>query len=972
MIWIRWILLLSFSYGIAQNTEQSYDLVYPHRQGESLYLSSRPFSSPNNKIKVDGFDFDNSTREYYVVEKNMRYGVFDIYGVQVKPFAYDSIRNCGSDLLMWKNGQFDLLIEGGSKFTKIQADSTVFHDDILYYYHNGLCGLINYNLQIKPSYKAIRPWQLFVKSYEIAEFKDYYLAVKPNGDYQLLDKNGRELLPTGVTQINEVSYGIVRFYDGVWKYYLSLRDEIISSDGNDIIFYSQQIYKKYNADRSRGTLRFLDQKRKTSGRYDDYFLLADTQYLAVRKDNLIGLVNRQTEQEIIPPKYQQINSMKFMRDEFRCYQNDLCGVVNRSGEEVIPLIYHNVQQTPNEQFYASYFNNKMGIVEKGGKMILPHDFTYIHFVDDENIILHQNGMHGLSNYRGELLCPIENINYKVQILNSKRFFEFYNGKDYLLCDAKGIYFKQRYERAIFANDCIKLYTHDKKIIVFYLDEKGELVETFEYRNLTSITLDDHYGHLVHMRNSITLDELEENQLTGKFGKRFYNKPGMSVQPIYTVLIRNHGSDFIFGEMNHKPYTNTFAPKLTLEANTSWNYVLHNNQYTFSMNELLNANSWATDSYYGFKQSNHGIDVYSNSSQNRKIEAMKSPILYAENIGFGTIRKLTFGDKVSIVDIEESDLSLYAYYRWINNMGVFTVNPNDMVLIMNPKLGVKFENPRYLVCEPSDSWKLESRDYFDKCVEFSSFEFNPDLRLKASTSKNQDKTVWQHITYTDKDKREKVEFTERYFQVPESDYLAKEKSGNHVAVTHPKFPDFVFAANSFNIEYKHGVLVQRLVDSTFRLVYPDNRLILNNLDTAKHIANGLFLIREKNQNLYAIYSLAKNAVIQTNILNLVECNEKYVSLRLANGFYWPGDTQNNLIFISSLGEISVEKPESASLYDTATLTKKSLSHWEFYNGRTLKKTTFSTPWKLKSMLDGFMMYHGNYFYLLDADLNLVEE
>lgn len=956
------ISILVFSLDLFGQFDSEINAFLPHREGKQLYLSQQPFSKSTKKIKVDAFDFPNSTTQIYVVKRNNYFGLIDVHGKQIEPFSYDSIVRKGNDLLLWKQGAFDYFYGEKLKFQKIEADSMIHQNDVLYYFKNGKCGLLKFGVHIKAEHKAIRPWRGFVAKMYTEQNNDFLLAISSNNDYQLLDEKGRALLPQGVSQINEISFGIIRFFDGTWKYYLPNRDLIVSSDGNDITFYSQDSYKKYNAARNKATFYLLSDN-KNYNTFDDYFPLDNKNYLAVKKGDSIGLINANTQALIIPPKYQQINILDKYSDEFRCYQNKLCGIVNAANQELVPMEYHNVQKTPKSDYYATYKNTKMGLVKTGGKEIIPNNYKHINFINENNIILHQPGKYGLANYEGKIVCPVEYENYRVFSFKNYALYQFQSRDSYVLYNESEKLYDSSYKWASFGNDCVKIYTNDNKIVVLYLDENGNALETYTYANLTSVPINDKPKTNIRYDQSITFDELEENQLTGKFGKRYYAQAGMSVEPIYNTIIRFNNRSYIMGETDDTDYSLSFVPNINVKANKHWNDVSHKSNLQLSMYDDIHSTIWSSNSYSVFRHKNGKNAPKIDTRNSSKFSAIKEDLLYGESIGYGSIRKLTFGTSVSVVPVEQAVMSLYDYYLWNNNLGLFQIEPEDLAYIMNPNLGVKFNNPRYLVCELSYANKNEKRDYFDDCPEFELFEYFPHLNIKYFKKKSEKQFTWQHMTYDNLETRQKVEFSEKFRLIENSNLLAKQTQTTSTAEIHESYPNFSFMANSFNKEYKNGVIIQNIGENNFRLILPDNSILLDGLESVKNVSNGLFLVRKKGEEFSGIYSLAKKSIVVKQVKDVFEKNPKYVGLYL--------NENKDILYCSSAGELTPEPPINAKLYDESKIIRKPAPSYEIYNA-ALELLPQKFNWEMKAMDGFYILYSKEYFYVLDNQLNLLWE
>lgn len=956
----------------AQNTPIDSDLFKPMRDASGFCVVNGSSKNKDKAIKLQAIDFKNSTSLFYVVKNNDKYGLIDFFGRKEAPCIYDSVVKYDNNLVLWKNKQFDYYSFSRKIHSKVDADSIAYFDFHLYVFQNGLTGMFSPSVFIKPQYKAIRPWKLFYANWDREIETDYYLAVMPNKDLQVLSLQGKELLPNGVKRVNEVGHGIIRFYDEIWKYYLPLKNQIVSSDGNVIIFYSQEVYKKYDSSRTKATLYDTEKGQVYSGVYDDYFPISK-EYVAVKKDNEVGLIDAFSRAVVIPLNYDQINEVPTNPNTFRVYKDNMCGLVNTSNELLVPLDYHNVMGTTNDNYYYIVRNNKMGIVEKGGKVLFPTEFRYIVSHGGEDVLLLKDNKWGLANFKGEMISPLKFDDYRFRDLNGQYYYEFKLNDAFELYNSSGKVYPQPYKYSILGNDCIKLYTQDNKIAVLYFNESGELEETYEYTNLNSLQINAKPSFHIGGKPGLELDEFEEHQLTGKFGKRFFAQRGMSVEPIYTITFFKNGNNFSMGELPNETFSRSFVPGINHNAHYHWDYVLHKGGGNFFMNEIVNAYGWGPDSYHLCLANDDKFYVYANSICEQRVNRKDVKLLYAEDIEYEDIRKLTYGTHLTIEPIEKSDISLYEYYAWYNNLGAFETEIDDLIFIMNPKIGVKFHNTEFIVAESSYKLKPDVRDYFDDCQLYETFEFDLETELKISKKKGQGTGQVQRIAFQNPKERPLLPFEGGVQVLPEINSIALESKKDIKAQIHPNYPGFDFVGNSFNMDYKNGVLIQRLSKANYRLIKPDNTILLSDIDSASFIMNGLFLVRKKGEKFFSVYSLVENSIVLNDVVEIVETALRYVQLRIKTNPNIPFVSGSDLTYCSVEGKITAEKPLGVKdPFEQISIKTRTTKTWDLYNARTLESRKFAFNWNIYITDFFVVLYNDSYFYLLDNDLNLIYE
>ena len=257
------------------------------------------------------------------------------------------------------------------------------------------------------------------------------------GNFGLIGKDGKVLLPCTYDYIDAISDGLVRVIKGNIYYYFDL-------NGNMVISISDC--------QSMG---------------DFHEGLA-----TIKKDGLKGYIDK-TGSIVIPTKYLGAGDFS---DGLALVTNGsgLSGFIDYSGKEIIPCIY-------DEEYDISAFKNgvaivvkddKSGLIDKTGKMIfLPQKYEISYFYTDCAKI-EKNSLYGLINKMGEIITPcvynrIEHFNEGIAVIYKK-------GEGYGYVDVTGkIISPCIYESAYDFHEGMAKVKKDKKY--GYIDKTGKIV-----------------------------------------------------------------------------------------------------------------------------------------------------------------------------------------------------------------------------------------------------------------------------------------------------------------------------------------------------------------------------------------------------------------------------------------------------------------------------------------------------------------
>lgn len=210
------------------------------------------------------------------------------------------------------------------------------------------------------------------------------------------------VLPSGF--IIEPAYDSIKVISGFFKLrkgaYVSLIDslglEIISfsDELQDIVEYSDNwfLVKK---DQSFG---FIDSegRLRIANRYDAARMFADDM-AAIQLIGKWGFIDR-NEKLKVQPFYDEVSDFRDGLAKVRI--EDKCGIIDSEGREVIGLEWKSIQRQPTGNFVVEDFQNRFGLVNMEGEMILSPIFESMEDTPGSLVIVGKFGKKGVLDYQG--------------------------------------------------------------------------------------------------------------------------------------------------------------------------------------------------------------------------------------------------------------------------------------------------------------------------------------------------------------------------------------------------------------------------------------------------------------------------------------------------------------------------------------------------------------------------------------------
>lgn len=254
----------------------------------------------------------------------------------------------------------------------------------------------------------------------VAEIKSKYYTVYLNGKWGVINNQGQEVIPldkdemivvpnkekaiflsiydvneqTGeykTLAINEKKEQIFNEYDRV---------EVIENfDSKQNIWYEENILRVYKNEKYG--LIDLEGKTILNCDYDEITSLKSVkENFIVRQNDKVGLVNSKG-QEIIKIQYKEIKTLKegYKNEYIIVDENDNCGVISTSGTIILEPAYKQIKYLGNAEIYAVLIDNLWTLIKKNGEVI-NNAYNYIS-VKVENVVVEKDGKYGIITTKGE-------------------------------------------------------------------------------------------------------------------------------------------------------------------------------------------------------------------------------------------------------------------------------------------------------------------------------------------------------------------------------------------------------------------------------------------------------------------------------------------------------------------------------------------------------------------------------------------
>ena len=922
----------------------------PFHTGDSWTFYDIDSGVVHSEFQFDAWLPQHDYSETYALKKNGFYGALNYRGDTLLPFEFDTIVTTYYGVFGSKNKEwyFPQYRESVVTMDTIQLDSISGKEELIYLYHDNKVGIYsNGVISIPVIYDAIHHLDVvgfYNKSPEV-------LLAFDGAEYHFFDYLGNDLLKTSTPEFELMRNQFVRFKkDGRWHYYNFQTGKSFDSNGNDVVLYTSELYKVYGKDRKFPTLN--NREKQLSG-YEDYFPLHYS-YVAFRNGGKVGLMD--TEGVVyIPPRYDKIEVIDTKLDYFKFFRGDSCGLVTKSGVELFQPAFANIISTSDPNRLIIIDNDFTGVVDKQGKTIIPAEYTYISSGKDCFFLLKGNKI-GLADANGKIIFEPQFQHYTIEngnIWGDKFYaivFKDYSGA-LLLANNRGPLTSKKFADYNFGNQTFKLYRKGE-IEVLVLTDDTEIEESVSYPNMSSLVVKKGDSDSRVRWGLSTWDKsyLEENQLNGKFGLRFFREKGLAVAPVYNE-IQSTGLDGHFGErLDEGNFQLTDGIQLRRRAVYDQMYMgsaaIENKDLITAESVIHNTSSNWTFTVVAQNKNNQGtIEIPHESMPFEFGELEDMNLTFSRQFGTNLPKMYLIDAKPVVCHIDSAEISLFEYYQYFNTLGGLRMTSETAPMIMNPNKGVRFEGGTRRVSDINAPWNLNSR------LRFNPWKTYHDFRItKAGDfifSKNIGDTVlWDFRDYQwNKDEnalpsRKCVDYREvsSWF----STKLELKEEGATKYILHEDFPDFEYIlTDSLERNYFAGRLIIEN-EKGVSLVDPYGKSYGDDLDNIQYLGEGIFGLKSKGE--WRVTNRDGKSVIDRNFTTV---GNVYDGRFAANN--------GNLVGIYTVtGEVVVE-------------TSESLNHVEgsLYKVRLVpQEVWFDASTKQYDTLQADEVYLGNKTFLVD--------
>lgn len=518
-----------------------------------------------------------SEYNYFVLNKDSKYGVIDVTGKVIVEPIYDNVKIPNPEKAVFICTEEDKLIALNNLNEKIfteyeEIDAIMvngiitnlpYEKAVLKYKKNGKYGIVNFEGKeiTKPIYEEIKG----------LENKESELLVKLNEKYGVINAKGAKLIKLEYDNIVADGFYTDKTNYGLSGYIVSNK----TTEGYRYGYINCEHKKVLNVEYNN-VERILDTKNEKdtyliaskNGKYGvikNNKVLINYAYQGIEYDNnnsifeiekndKYGIIDY-TGKTIVPIEYIGIEIDEFY---IQAYKDDEEKVIyNMSGERITDLKYASILKTQNENYQITINEQGLyGIINAQNEELLENKYNYIEYLfEDYFIASKENGKLGVINSKEEVkvelkydvLQKIDNTNVIEAKILKEKASDLYSVNMELVYSVKDGFIHKE-------DEYLKIYSeeHDK-----YLDFNGKILETkevFTNNNLLASKKDNKWGFVDRSGNVVIeykYDKVTEFNQYGYAGIRSNNKWGVIdskgnvVQvPIYEIIQTNSDPEFL--------------------------------------------------------------------------------------------------------------------------------------------------------------------------------------------------------------------------------------------------------------------------------------------------------------------------------------------------------------------------------------------------------------------------------------------
>ncbi len=338
-------------------------------------------------VKVDA-------QKLFPVKLNKKWGLINQNGQVVIDPVYDAIGefiHFGS-AIMQRNGKVGLLNHLGAEIINPQyEDLKVLDSTLVAVFANGSWKVVNTNEEI-----------VLEAGYEQIKILDKgYIAFKKNGSWGIARADGIKICNPEFSEMKRLykDYFIVRkmetigLIDGNGTFLLDPEYQEVKVEKEKYFFFRKA--DKWGALTFNGQTLFLPQ-------FQSYSFISN-ELIKLRKDKLFALFSISQKKFINSSWYD--NYYPLLDKYVLCKKNRLLGLIDLSGEEILPVLYDEILSLGKNHFRVQQ-NGKWGVVKIDNALILPLEYDYISPFKHGLALLKKGEKFGALNARGETIIEV--------------------------------------------------------------------------------------------------------------------------------------------------------------------------------------------------------------------------------------------------------------------------------------------------------------------------------------------------------------------------------------------------------------------------------------------------------------------------------------------------------------------------------------------------------------------------------------
>lgn len=350
------------------------------------------------KIEYDSIGADNFKGVGFIAKQKGKYGKITSTGKIILPIKYNKIIAGNQYITLVKNtkNETELVFNEQNKSLNKKIDYVELYQNLTIVKSNGKFGIVQNEIIVPFEYDSIfvptkDPKHIPVGSNKTTQKRNTpnpltrpnqtisSLTVQKNNKFGLINSEGKIIYPSDNDEVfNAEQFGYysvkkgnlygIYFSKSKDKKHTEIEFDRISVDGYGAIMASKN--------KKMGIFN-LEGEQIAPFEYDNDFI---AQYSGIgyriSKDKKRGIIDRQRN-IIVPPIYDDVSTFSFdIRDAFKVKNEEKYGIVNSEGKVIIPVEFEYIDDL-NGNYLVVTPQRKVGLYDKNGNVIVPAKYKWI-------------------------------------------------------------------------------------------------------------------------------------------------------------------------------------------------------------------------------------------------------------------------------------------------------------------------------------------------------------------------------------------------------------------------------------------------------------------------------------------------------------------------------------------------------------------------------------------------------------------